>query len=636
VSFNLPSKINGVSVFALLPSNLRGAAPPAGRPNLFASVWGAYAARIWKFHVDWTSPASSTFTGPTDVPIATFALGPATVPEKSPGNNIDTLTYRLMMQNQYRRLGNEESLWLTHTVGNGSGVASVRWYQVNVSGGTVVTSGPVQQGTFNPDANHRFMPSLAVDGSGDMAVGYSVSSATTNPSIRYAGRLATDPLNTLGQGETTLWSGTGAQTNTCGGSACSRWGDYTAMTIDPVDDCTFWYTNEFYAVNGGEWQTRIGAFKYASCTGSPAPTPTPTPSPSPTPTPTPTPTPSPTPTPTPTPTPSPTATPVPNFTLSVSPGNRTVKQGIGTSYAVSISRTNFTSGVDMSVSGLPAGATGLFSADPATGTSTTLSITTSKSGTITPVATYSLTIKGLDVGGSGLMRTTSATLVVTDGISPTVTAPTYRLFYPAQLGYTAGPVRIAWSATDPSGIASYQLQRQVNGGAWGAVTLPTAATKTIDESLTLGSLYRYRVSATDGNGNASSWVYGRTVQPVISQESSTAISYGGSWTTASTTYASGGSLKYATAAGSSATFSFSGSSVLWVGYLGSNRGSANVYVDGVLKATINLYSPTYASKRIAFAYNWGSNAGHTIKVVVVGTAGHPRIDVDAFVRLVLT
>ena len=124
--------------------------------------------------------------------------------------------------------------------------------------------------------------------SGNLAIGFSASSASISPQIRYAGRLATDPLNTLAQGEATLFSGTGSQTGTG-----NRWGDYSALTIDPVDDCTFWYTQEYYATTGSfNWRTRIGSFKFTQCGGAP-PTPTPTP---PTPTPTPTP-PAPTPTP---------------------------------------------------------------------------------------------------------------------------------------------------------------------------------------------------------------------------------------------------------------------------------------------------------------------------------------------------
>jgi hypothetical protein len=125
-----------------------------------------------------------------------------------------------------------------------------------------------------------------MDQQGNLAVGYSASSGSINPQIRYAGRLATDPLNTLAQGETLMFAGTGSQVSTG-----SRWGDYSAMTIDPVDDCTFWYTQEYYSTTSQfNWRTRIGSFKFPGC-GGPPPSPTPTPSPTATPTPTPTPTP---------------------------------------------------------------------------------------------------------------------------------------------------------------------------------------------------------------------------------------------------------------------------------------------------------------------------------------------------------
>jgi len=313
-----------------------------------------------------------------------------------------------------------------------------------------------------------------------------------------------------------------------------------------------------------------------------------------------------------------------------------VKQGSSTTYAVTISRTNLSSSIDMSVSGLPAGATGTFSPDPATGTSSTLTITTSKSGTVTPVGSYPLVLKGTQVGGSLLMRTTPVSLAVTDGIPPTVVAPKYTLYAVTTLGTNTIPTRISWSATDPSGVASYQVQRQLNGGAWSAVTLATPTTVAVTPSLTLTSTYRYRVIATDGQSNASAWIYGRTVQSQLSEQTSSAVTYTGTWTTATSTSVSGGTDKYATAAGASATFSFTGSSVAWVSYLGPSRGSANVYVDGVFKKTVSLYATTNQPKRVVYAYYWGSNAGHTLKIVVVGTAGHPRIDVDAFVRLILS
>jgi len=272
VSFTLPRTVGGVSVFSLLPSNARAVtgAPPAGSPNYFASIYGSYAIRVWKFHVDWTTPSNSTFTGPTNAGISTFNVGPSDVPEKD-GNNLDTLSYRLMMQNQYTNIGGRESLWLTHTVGNGGvpNVAQVRWYELPVTGGTIAAS-PRQQSTWSPDSKNRFMPSLAVDKNGDTAIGYSVSDGAMYPAIRYSGRLANDSLNQLTQGETTLVQGQGFQCCTFSdGSTNNRWGDYSAMTIDP-DGCTFWYTNEYYDAHPttkaeDNWLTRIGSFQLPGC-----------------------------------------------------------------------------------------------------------------------------------------------------------------------------------------------------------------------------------------------------------------------------------------------------------------------------------------------------------------------------------
>ena len=267
VSFDAKSKVQGVDVFTLLPSNSRVQAgtPPAGRPNYFTSVWGwTNRVRVWAFHVDWANTANSTFTGPTDSLTQTvWASPPNTVPSKD-GNNLDTLAIRLMVQNQYSNLGGVESLWNSHTVeGSSSSQAAVRWYQVPVTGGTIGDA--VQDSTWNPDSSNRFMPSVAVDRAADMAIGYSVSSSTLFPAIRYAARFSSDPPSTLGQTETSMIEGTGAQTGNCGGSACERWGDYSAMTLDP-DGCTFWYTNEYYPSSGLNDHTRIGAFKLSNCT----------------------------------------------------------------------------------------------------------------------------------------------------------------------------------------------------------------------------------------------------------------------------------------------------------------------------------------------------------------------------------
>jgi hypothetical protein len=256
-----------LNAFTLLPSNLRGAAPPAGRPNFFvANDFTIFALDIFKFHVDWTTPSLSSFTGPFQVPVATYSNPPFTIPTLD-GNNLDSLGTRLMMQNQYQNRAGAESLWLSHTVGKSApNIAGLRWYQLDISGGNIPSS-PLQQSTFRPDSKHRWIPSLAVDRDGNMAIGYSVSSDTQNPAIQYTGRLASDPLNTLSTSEGLLIAGGGAQAHNCGGT-CERWGDYAAMTIDPVDGCTFWFTTEYYATTGlvsDNWHTRIGSFKYPGC-----------------------------------------------------------------------------------------------------------------------------------------------------------------------------------------------------------------------------------------------------------------------------------------------------------------------------------------------------------------------------------
>src|SRR5262249_7773065 len=156
-------------------------------------IWSSKVARIWKFHVDWNNTANSTLTGPSTVTLASWGVAPTSVPAKS-GNALDSLRERLMVQNQYTNLAGVESLWLTHTVANPGSPSwtSPRWYQLAVTGGTV-SSAPLQQSPWAPDAAvARWMPSLAVDKDGNMAIGYSASSSTLFPAIRYAGRLATD------------------------------------------------------------------------------------------------------------------------------------------------------------------------------------------------------------------------------------------------------------------------------------------------------------------------------------------------------------------------------------------------------------------------------------------------------------
>lgn len=270
VSFDLPGDhVTG------LPSNarLQTGTPPAGSPNYIASIWNFLnAIELWKFHVDWDRVALSSVTGPY-LSLMTFwwerfaGTGDGSQ-APSPANNLDTLYPRLMVQNQYSKIGGSESLWLSHTAGAGNPTtkvlpapqSAVRFYQLDLTGGAIAAN-TVQSFTYSPDsALFRFMPSVAVNRNGDMAVGYSTSNGLTNPAIAYAGRLAADPPNTISQTEQTLIAGTGSQQGNCG-NTCVRWGDYSAMTLDP-DGCTFWYTSQYYAVTGLDYLTRIGSFAF--------------------------------------------------------------------------------------------------------------------------------------------------------------------------------------------------------------------------------------------------------------------------------------------------------------------------------------------------------------------------------------
>ncbi|HEY0431070.1 MAG TPA: hypothetical protein VGC61_04605 [Pyrinomonadaceae bacterium] len=270
---------SGASEDSYLPSDLDGSIlPPAGAPASFVGFPGTGTYRVFHFHVDFTTPANSTFTLFSSPAAAGFSTLCATtqncIPQLGTTNRVDGLGDRLMFRLAYRNFGDHEALVGNHTVSSG-GVSGIRWFELRN-----VTAGPVtvfQQGTYQPDTTWRWLGSAAMDQQGNLAIGYSASSASINPQIRYAGRLFTDPLNALTQGETTLFAGAGSQTGTL-----KRWGDYSDLTIDPVDDCTFWYTQEYIPSNGSNnWRTRIGSFKFTQCGGSPTPTPTPTPTPPP-------------------------------------------------------------------------------------------------------------------------------------------------------------------------------------------------------------------------------------------------------------------------------------------------------------------------------------------------------------------
>ncbi|HEY4903796.1 MAG TPA: choice-of-anchor D domain-containing protein [Candidatus Sulfotelmatobacter sp.] len=247
---------------SLLPADLDGSIlPPAGAPNYLMNL-GTNSLNLWKFHVDWTNPANSTLTGPVNLPVAAFLNGckasSLCVPQLSTTQLLDGIGDRLMFRLAYRHFADgHESLVATHSINT---PAVVRWYEVQNPGTTPVV---FQQSTFTPDSSYRWMGSIAMDQSGDIALGYSVSSSSMYPAIRYTTRLQSDPLNTM-DAENSIIEGPAAQVGS------NRWGDYSAMQIDPSDDCTFWFTSEYIPSNGDyNWHTRIASFSLPSCTSTP-------------------------------------------------------------------------------------------------------------------------------------------------------------------------------------------------------------------------------------------------------------------------------------------------------------------------------------------------------------------------------
>jgi hypothetical protein len=367
----------GSSVGGLLPSDIDGTtAPPAGSPN-YMVYFGTNNLNLFKFHVDFNTPANSTFTGPTVIPVAAFSPlcgGGTCVPQAGTTQQLDSLADRLMYRLAYRNFGSHESLVVNHSVTAGSS-GGVRWYEIQNPSGTPAVA---QQSTFAPDSNYRWMGSIAMDQAGDMAVGYSVASSSLNPTIRYTGRVPTDPSGTM-EAEVNVVTGTGSQT-----TGLSRWGDYSAMQVDPVDDCTFWYTTEYIKTNGTfNWNTRIANFKFPTCGSS-----------------------------------------TPDFTIGASPSSLTIAQGSsGTSTITITSLNGFNAATTLSASGLPSGVTAAFSPNPVTppangsatstltltasGTATTGNATvtiTGTSGALTHSTTIALTVTAS--GGGGLQTAT--------------------------------------------------------------------------------------------------------------------------------------------------------------------------------------------------------------------------------------
>jgi subtilisin-like proprotein convertase family protein len=433
----------------LLASDLDGpTAPPAGSPN-FVMALDTAALQFWRMHVDFTTPANSTFTGPTAIPVAAFTPlcnGGTCVTQPGTTQKLDSLADRLMNRLVYRRFSDHEALLVSHAVTAGSS-GGIRWYELR---NPATTAAIFQQGTYAPDAAFRWMSSMAFDGSGNVALGFSTSSGSINPSVRYTGRLVGDAAGTMGQGEATLVAGTGSQT----GSNLARWGDYSSMNIDPLDDCTFWYTQEYMGASGAfNWHTRVGTFKFASCGVAAS-----------------------------------------DFNLTPTPASQTVAAGATTSYTIN---TAVLSGaaqtIALSVSGLPGGVTGAFNpASVTAGASSTL--------TLTAAATAGAGSTQFTITGTGTTASHTATASVT--VTNTNAAPTISITAPANGSTVTGSVAIAAAAADSDGTVASVKFDLPDGTSVTDTSAPFTATWN-SATVTDGGGHVIRATATDNLGASS-------------------------------------------------------------------------------------------------------------------------------------
>ncbi len=451
-------KFTGQTNF-LLPSDVDGAtAPPAGSPNYFYTFkdnsyhGGADRIEVFAFTVNWTTPANSTFALVSSLDVTPFTYTACgyfnfeCIRQQGTTQRVDSLGEWPLFRFPYRNFGSYETLVGVFGVGGGLGEegSAQRWFELRKTGTAWAL---YQEGTYDPgDGHDRFNGSVAMDQSGNMALGFSVSSSTLYPSIRYTTRLASDPPGTM-QTEAPLIAGGGSQTGS------DRWGDYSSLSVDPADGCTFWYTDEYYQTSSsGGWKTRIGSFKLSECGVS-------------------------------------------DFALVTTPAKQSVCAASTTSYTTTATSLNgYKKTVTLSVAGAPLGATASF--NPASGVpdfGSTLTL-----ANLNVAGSYTLVVSGVSVSRT---HANTITLQVDLGAPGTPVAAD-----PAD-GATDVVVRPVFTWDVIAGAAAYDIQISTDPAF--SVLVASASgliknTYTPAAALDANSSYYWRVRAANGCG-AGAW-----------------------------------------------------------------------------------------------------------------------------------
>ncbi len=240
--------------------------PPAGAPNIVMAAGGTQLRSVFaddgvyafKYHVDWSNPANSTFTGPTKITVARYTYLcngqlSSCVTQPNTTTRLDSQGDKLMQRLAYRNFGDHQSLVITHSVAGPAGGGALRWYEfrLNAAGDPAL----YQQSSFAPDAMYRWMGSAAMDRVGNIVIGYSFGGAPNFPGQRFVGRAVTDPLGTMSLKETVIIAGAASQTGNL------RWQDYATTVVDPSDDTTFWYVGNYLKAGSTTPATRIASIR---------------------------------------------------------------------------------------------------------------------------------------------------------------------------------------------------------------------------------------------------------------------------------------------------------------------------------------------------------------------------------------
>lgn len=458
--FQVPS-LPGFGFQLVMPASLEGPnPPPAGAPGLFirprdTEVHGPSGyptvdfMEMWEFHVDWNTPANSTLTKLADVAMAEYdcTLCGASgnwncMPQPNTTQKIDPIREPIHYQLQYRNWGTYETLvgGFVEDV-DGTDHAAVRWFEMRKVGGVWSM---YQQGTVGGDAQHRSVTSVAMDGAGGIALGYTRTGANVPyyPSILYAGRRSWDPLNTM------TWVDAVAQLGDSSQTANERWGDYSGIGVDPADDCTFWYTTEY--MSGGSSATRIVSFRFDA-----------------------------------------------DFNVDASPNTLSVCAPNNAVFTVALAKTCAMNGtVTMSTSGRPAGTTESWSTNPVTPPGST-TLTIGNTGSATP-GTYNISIIGTNAGVGTRQETVALNIATAAPGAATLSSPAN-----GSTNVSTAP-NLTWNAV--SGAATYDIQVATDPGFTSVVRSATGLTGTSytpSPALDADTVYYWRVRASNACGNGA-------------------------------------------------------------------------------------------------------------------------------------